>query len=123
MDDRAAVDRLLTEYNQAWNEPDPAARRGAVERLWAPDGTVVNREHSYRGPDGVFEALTRAHDDFVARGYRFRPLGTAAHHDGVSFRWAMDPADGGAPEAVGTNFLLLDLEGRIRVDHQFVDGQ
>ena len=44
-----------------------------------------------------------------------------AHHDGVRIHWEMAPAAGGDPVAGGVQFLLLDTEGRVRFDYQFID--
>jgi hypothetical protein len=52
----------------------------------------------------------------------FRSLGSAqAHHDGVRIRWEMAPATGGGAVSDGVQFLLLDADGRVRSDYQFID--
>ena len=42
--------------------------------------------------------------------------------DVVKFRWEMLPARGGDVAAVGLKILLLDTDGRIRLDYQFIES-
>jgi hypothetical protein len=67
--------------------------------------------------------VTRAHEEFVAPGeFRFRPRGDAMRiGDVIKFGWEMVPAAGGAAAAAGLEFLLLDAQGRIRCDYQFIE--
>jgi hypothetical protein len=39
----------------------------------------------------------------------------------VRIRWEMAPATGGDAASGGVQFLLLDADGRIRSDYQFID--
>jgi hypothetical protein len=36
-------------------------------------------------------------------------------------RWDMTPSAGGEPVSSGAQFLLLDDDGRVRYDYQFMD--
>jgi hypothetical protein len=36
------VSELVTGYLQTWNETDPAARRKAIDELWAQDGIYTD---------------------------------------------------------------------------------
>ena len=55
-------------------------------------------------------------------GFRFRALNSVdAHHDTVKFYWAMVPQGGGMAQSVGSDFVVLDDEGRIRADYQFIE--
>jgi hypothetical protein len=42
-------------------------------------------------------------------------------NDVVKFGWEIVPADGGEPAGAGLEFLVLDADGRIRVDYQFIE--
>ncbi|PPK68299.1 hypothetical protein V5P93_004596 [Actinokineospora auranticolor] len=130
---------LADRYVAVWNEPDADARRAAVGDLWArdgrhilqPPGEVVKAADDL-GLTTVFEArghaeLTRrvrlAHEEFVAPGeYTFRRRDDVARlRDAVKFSWEMVSADGEVA-GVGTEFLLLDADGRIVADYQFIEG-
>ena len=52
------IENLVTRYLQTWNETDPAARRAAIDELWAADG-------NYTDPMAVAEGRA-AIDDTVA---------------------------------------------------------
>jgi len=55
-------------------------------------------------------------------GYVFRSRGAAdSHPDGVRLQWDMVPAAGGAAASAGVQFLVLDGDGRVRYDYQFID--
>lgn len=116
-------DAFARRYVEAWNEPDPGRRRERVAALWADDGHYANARFDYAGHDGVTTAVTIAHDRWVAgAGFVFRYRDDARHHhDGLRFSWEMLPAGGGEVASVGTEFVLLDSDGRIVHDHQFIE--
>ena len=112
---------LVERYIDVWNEQDASSREEAVRELWAPDARLVNDRHEYRGQDGVLLAVTRAFERFTGKGYRFRPRGSVReHHGGIYAPWEMlDPQ--GVVVSSGPNFLMLDPNGRIELDFQFVE--
>ena len=132
---------LAGRYIALWNEPDAALRRKAIQVLWAEDGAhilqppVEIREaaaalgfdsttleaHGY----GALEArVTRSYDRFVAPGqYTFQPRDNAVClHNVVKFNWEMIPADGGEVAGAGLEILVLDTDGRITTDYQFIES-
>jgi hypothetical protein len=118
------IQEFVDRYVAVWNEDDPAARRAAVEALWAPDAVEYTEQNEYRGHDGLEKRVLGAHDQLVAaQGYRFHLDGPVhAHHDMVVFRTTMTPAAGGDVEWVGLMVLRLGEDGRIWEDHQFAVG-
>jgi hypothetical protein len=136
VDPNALVDR----YVAMWMEPEPTARRRRIHELWAPEGAQV-----LEPPQGIREAarsigfphpalevrghsalefrVTRAHEEFIAPGrFDFRRSGDAVRvGDSVKFRWEMRSLADGCVAAAGLDLLLLDGEGRIRVDYQFIE--
>ena len=44
------VSDLVSRYLETWNETDPAARRKAIDELWAPDGVYTDPISDGRGP-------------------------------------------------------------------------
>ncbi|MFJ9455826.1 hypothetical protein ACIRST_12175 [Kitasatospora sp. NPDC101447] len=130
--------QLADRYAALWTESDAAARRGAIERLWAEDGTHLlhppaeAREAAARVgfAEPVLEArgyeelefrVARAHEEFVAPGeFTFRARPDAVRlRDVVRFTWEMVPVGGGEPVGGGTGFVVLDADGRILADYQF----
>jgi hypothetical protein len=123
-----------------WNEEDPDARSAAVRELWAQDGAhvlqppqemlgeaarigFINPILEARGHHALEARVTRAYEEFVAAGeFRFRPRDDAMQiGDVIKFGWEMVPAAGGDVAATGLEFLLLDTQGRIRCDYQFIE--
>jgi hypothetical protein len=39
----------------------------------------------------------------------------------VKFRWEMVPVGGGEPAGVGLEFVIVDADGRVRTDYQFIE--
>jgi hypothetical protein len=68
--------------------------------------------------------VTRSYEDFVAPGeFSFRPRDNAARLDDVvKFNWEMVRTSDGEVAAVGLEVLVLDDDGRIRIDHQFIEA-
>lgn len=134
------ANELGDRYVAVWNERDPERRREMVAQLWAPGG-----EHLLVPPQEVREAaaglrmspvfevrghrelelrVTDAHERFIAPGdYDFRRRDDAERlRDVVKFRWEMVSTANGSVTAVGLEFLVLDAEGRIRSDFQFIES-
>ena len=139
---------LVERYVAMWNEGDSDARSAAVRELWAQDGAHVlqppremldeaarigfinpvleARGHhalEARGHHALEARVTRAYEEFVGSGeFRFRSCNDAVQiGDVIKFGWEMVPAAGGDVAAAGLEFLLLDTQGRIRCDYQFIE--
>lgn len=135
------VQDLSSRYVAAWNEPDPARRRQAIQELWAENGIHVLQPPAElrqaaaglgfsfaaleaRGHDELEVRVTRAYQDFVAPGqFTFRPRDNAGVlRNVVKFNWEMVPADGGEAAAAGLEILILGPDGRIEADYQFIEA-
>jgi len=111
------LDQFIERYVQAWTEPDPNTRRKRIRALWSDDASLFNRVADYHGHTGIEQAVTNSYERFVARGFRFRARhDTASHHDAVRFSWEMTTAADGVVDSIGTQFLILSSDGRIRLD-------
>jgi hypothetical protein len=68
-------------------------------------------------------ALTDAHERFIAPGeYGFRRRDDAERlRDVVKFRWEMVSTADTSVAAVGLEFLVIDADGRVRSDYQFIE--
>jgi hypothetical protein len=118
LDAQALADR----YVAAWNERDAGRRRSAIAALWSPD--ALRNSGAPEAPE--YEVLNMRilgpHEKNVGRaGARFRAVCNAHRRsDVVTFRWEMLPADSETVMASGLEFLIVDDEGRILLDHPFV---
>lgn len=119
MDAKEFVER----YVAVWNEPDERTRRARVAELWALDGAHFTNSSEAHGHDAIAAKIAGIFDRYVgAGGFNFRALnGVDTHHSMVKFYWALMPADGGMARSVGSDFIVLDDEGRIRADYQFIE--
>jgi hypothetical protein len=117
------LDELVDRYVAVWNEPDADRRRECIAALWAEDGAHFTPSLEARGYRALEARVTGAYEKWVkAGGFVFRSArNVETHHAGVRFNWEMVPAAGGAPAAVGFDFLVLADDGRIRLDYQFLD--
>jgi hypothetical protein len=114
------LDAFVTRYLAAWNEPDPGRRDTLVATLWAQDATLVNGSTEYQGLTAIQDAVTISHDAFVGQGYRFvSSTPPSAHHAGIRLTWTMIRDT--TTDSAGTNFLLLNPDGLIAIDYQFLD--
>jgi hypothetical protein len=105
-------------YVEAWNEPDAAKRSSAIAALWAPNAPSHNGGRGY-APLGRLTRVAPA-KDAAREGIRFRAAPSARQRrDVVTFRWEMLLAESETVLASGLEFLIVDDDGRILVDHPF----
>jgi hypothetical protein len=106
---------LADRYVAAWNEPDATKRLEAIAALWAPGA-------SRRGFGALGKLILGSSERNGGRdGVRFRAAPSARRRrDVVTFRWEMLLAGSETVLASGLEFLVVDDEGRILVDHPFV---
>lgn len=114
---------LARRYIAVWNEPHADLRRVAIGELFAPDAVHYTPTREVHGRAELEARITGAYEQWVEPGvYTFRAVPNAnGHHDAVRFNWEMVRLDTGKVESVGFDFLVLDQDGLIRSDHQFVD--
>ncbi len=116
LDAQALADR----YVAAWNEPDATKRSYAIAALWAPDAQRHGRSEA-RGYGALSKLILTAPEKNAGReGVRYRAAPTARlRGDVVTFRWEMLLTDSETVLASGLEFLIVDDDGRILVDHPF----
>ncbi len=108
----ADTDTLVNNYIAMWNETDPNRRRDLVAETVTDDADYVDPVMEGAGIDGISAMIGGAQSQFP--GHRFALVaGPEAHHDRVRFTWSL-AADGGAPVAVGVDFVDLADDGRMR---------
>lgn len=134
-------ENLTDRYVAVWSEPDATRRRTAVRELWSAEGSHVlqppqeMREAAEglgfgglvleaRGHNELELRVTRAYEEFIAPGaFEFRRSGPGDRlRDVVKFRWEMVSREDGGVATVGLEILMLDMDGRIVTDYQFIEG-
>jgi hypothetical protein len=131
---------LVDRYVAVWSEPDAERRRRAIAELWTEDGVQllqppqeVREAAAGLGVTPTLEApgydelevrVTRAYAEFIAPGeFAFRARDNAARLGNVvEFNWEMVPTSDGEAAGVGLEIFILDDDGRIRIDYQFIEG-
>jgi hypothetical protein len=113
---------LADRYVAVWNEKDQRQRREAIAALWVPNGQHFVEGREARGYDELEERIRGSHEKNVRDdGNRFRAAPGARRLPGaVTFYWEMLPANGDTVLVRGLEFLIINDEGRIFVDYQFI---
>lgn len=77
-----------------------------------------------RGHRELDVRVTDAYERFIASGeYAFRRRDDAERlRDVIKFRWEMVSTEDGSVAGIGLEFLVIDAEGRIRRDYQFIES-
>jgi hypothetical protein len=110
---------IVARYLAVWNEPDPAARRAAIEKIWLPDATEFVHEVQHHGYAGLEARVDGPYQAFVASGkYSVEGAGDVTRHDDVVMFTAQLVTPEGAVDFATRVFLLLADDGRIREDYQ-----
>ena len=109
------VANLVARYLETWNETDPAARRKAIDELWAPDGTYADPIAAAEGRDQIDATIAAVQGQFP--GLAFTLAGPVdAHHDIARFTWSL-----GDDLVIGFDVLVLDDSGQIAKVYGFLD--
>ena len=111
--------QIVERYIAMWNETDAAQRRELVAQTITDDATYLDPLMAGAGVDGITEMIGGAQQQFP--GHRFSLIaGPDAHHDRVRFSWSL-AADGSVPAAIGTDFVTLADDGRMRAITGFLE--
>ena len=106
---------LVASYLQTWNETDPAARRKAIDELWAPDGVYTDPMAVAAGRDQIDATIAGVQGQFP--GLAFTLAGPVdAHHNTARFTWNL-----GDELVTGFDVLVLDADGQISKVYGFLD--
>ena len=109
------VSDLVAQYLETWNETDPAARRKAIDELWAPDGVYTDPMAVAAGRDQIDATIGAVQSQFP--GLAFTLHGAVdAHHDTARFSWSL-----GDELVIGFDVLALDANGQIAKVYGFLD--
>jgi hypothetical protein len=114
--DRHAV---VNNYIAMWNETDARQRRDLAAQVVTEDANYVDPIMTGDGIDGISAMIGSAQEQYP--GHRFTLVsGPDNHHDRVRFSWSLAP-NGGTPIAIGTDFVTVADDGRMRSITGFLD--
>lgn len=110
---------LICEYLDVWNETDPAARREAIEVVWAATGRYSDPLAVAQGYEEIDRTIAAVQQQFP--GLTFELLGNIdALDDQARFRWRLGTA-GQEPVAIGFDVLVKDQDDRVQLVLGFLD--
>ncbi|MGH3208469.1 MAG: nuclear transport factor 2 family protein [Trebonia sp.] len=109
------ISELVRRYLETWNETDPAARREAINELWAADGVYTHPMAVAAGPEQIDATIAAVQDQFPGLAFTLASS-VEAHHDVARFAWSL-----GDDLVIGTDVLVLDADSRISRVHGFLD--
>lgn len=110
---------LAQRYIDTWNQTDPAARRLAVDELYAERARYVDPLAVAEGREAIAATIGAVQAQFP--GFRFRLAGPVdGHHQQARFSWELGPEGGPAPVA-GFDVALVDDDGRVTDVLGFLD--
>ena len=114
--------KMADRYVAVWNETDPDRRRLAIAELWGPSGRHYTATREVQGYAELEQRIIGSYERNVRDGSnRFRAVQDArALRDIVTFRWEMLRTGSEDVAASGQIVLIMDPDGRIRTDYQFV---
>jgi hypothetical protein len=113
-------DAVVDRYLAVWNEPDEAARRAAVDELFADGVSYVDPLAAVEGRAALDALLGAVRQQFP--GHAFTVGGPVdGHHDQVRFTWNLASATSADPLVVGFDVAELDADGRINRVLGFID--
>ena len=115
--------QLIDRYVALWMEPDTDKRRTEIVALWSPDGIHYSPSHTCHGYQALEQRVTGSYQRSIAPGVNyFRSAGNVqTHHNVVRFNWHMARKTDDHIVAVGSELFVLDDEGRIAADYQFIE--
>ena len=112
-------DSMVERYLAVWNETDAAARRAAIDEIFAADVRYVDPLAAVEGRDALDALIGAVQQQFP--GLAFTAGGPVdGHHEQARFTWNLGPA-GAEPLVVGFDVASLDGDGRVREVLGFID--
>ena len=113
------VSELVASYLETWNETDPAARRKAIDELWAADGVYTDPMAVAAGRDQIDATIAAVQSQFP--GLALTLAGPVdAHHRQARFSWGLGPA-GAEPLVVGFDVAVTNGAGQLTTVLGFLD--
>jgi hypothetical protein len=110
---------VVARYLKVWNTTDEAARRSAIEEVFAEDVVYVDPLAAVSGREALSALIGAVQEQFP--GLEFSAGGPAdGPHSQGRFTWHLG-SPGAEPLVVGFDVASLDSDGRIREVLGFLD--
>lgn len=118
------LNELAQRYIAVWNEPDASVRGDGIKQLWVDGGEHFTDVREVHGYEELEARIGKAYEQWVQPGqFVFRAVPNATgHHNTVRFNWEMVEVASGTVRSVGFDFLVLNEQGKIVVDYQYIDA-
>lgn len=106
-------------YLALWNENDQARRLAVLGESWSPQARYADPLMRGETPAGIASMIEAARNQFPGHSFVLRgnPDG---HGNAVRFSWDLVAA-GGTKVAGGTDFVVIDSQGRMAEVTGFLD--
>lgn len=115
------VTQAIDNYLAAWNERDAKRRKEIIARTWSEDGSYIDPHRGGTGYDQLSAMIQTVHDAFPP-AYRFRLASRVDEYgDRVRFQWEAGGTQDAPLHFVGTDFAVVDSDGRFKSVTGFVD--
>nr|WP_298682565.1 nuclear transport factor 2 family protein [uncultured Dongia sp.] len=113
---------LAETYIACWNETDIDRRRALLETNWCADALYVDPLMKGEGRHEIDALIAAVHARFPGHSFTLK-AGAEAHNDRLRFSWALGSNGdrAAAPIAHGTDFAVIDADGRIASVTGFLD--
>ncbi len=111
MSTTVTLENTVDTWLHAYGETDDATRAALIERVWDPDGVLVDPPFSGTGHAEITALAGAAQGQFPGHTFR-RTSAIDAHHDVARYTWELVGPDGTVAVA-GTDVVLLGADGRL----------
>lgn len=116
------AESFANRYLAVLREDNERVRRNRMIELWASDAVCVGEQAVTYGHTDLLNRLRDAQSAHVQKGSIFvSGKASQAHHNFVTFRWQIENRESRAMTRSGSELIILDENGRIRVDYQFLE--
>ena len=105
------VTATIDTYLEAYGETDAGRRRELIDKIWAPDGQLIDPPLDAAGRDAISEMAAAVQGQFPGHSFR-RTSAVDAHHGFARYGWDLVAADGSVTVS-GVDVAELD-DGRLR---------
>ena len=120
-DEMIDAENAAARYISAWNERDPRERNALIAATYTEDALYVDPHRRGDGHKGISDMIAAVHDRFPP-AYQFRLKSPVDAHNGCArFTWEAGGLSDAPLHFVGTDFIELAPDGRIKAVTGFVD--
>jgi hypothetical protein len=109
-------------WTAIWNEADETTRQSQLAQIWTLDAKHFAPGFAATGLEAILERVNAVHERFIQQaGCNIHCVDCAGHGDVLRVLWAIVPARGGPALMTGSEVLMLNEAGAVRLDYQFND--